>query len=441
VRESLRFSLHWRPATVGPTSTVKHMLEMVQLIATTNWILLVSGVLIFDVPRYTFSLISLALLRLAGRPQHSKVAFGRSISVIVPTFNGCSGLGPTIASLHRQTTRPLEIIVVDDGSTDNTRAVAERARARGLVDMIICHGTRCGRSAAINAAARFAKGDLLLTVDADTVFAPDALALMVSVFKDPRVAGASCNIAISNQHDSLWTELQSIEYLMSISAGRSVLDIVGAIACLSGACSMYRRDIFLRQGGLDVGPGEDLEFSLRLRRLGHLVRFVPEAWAETRGSVGGVSLLRQRSRWDRDALRIRFMMYGELSLFHPFERLPDTLQRLDFVVFDLIPTLSFPFYLVYLVALFGADTILFLSAIYFLLLWISFFNLALAFAMFNRSSGFFGLAVSLIFPFYQGVYLKCARFFSYSSEIIFGTSRHDDFVPPRVRRALFADRT
>jgi len=222
---------------------------------------------------------------------------------------------------------------------------------------------------------------------------------MVSVFKDPRVAGASCNIAISNQHDSLWTELQSIEYLMSISAGRSVLDIVGAIACLSGACSMYRRDIFLRQGGLDVGPGEDLEFSLRLRRLGHLVRFVPEAWAETRGSVGGVSLLRQRSRWDRDALRIRFMMYGELSLFHPFERLPDTLQRLDFVVFDLIPTLSFPFYLVYLVALFGADTILFLSAIYFLLLWISFFNLALAFAMFNRSSGFFGLAVSLIFPF------------------------------------------
>jgi cellulose synthase/poly-beta-1,6-N-acetylglucosamine synthase-like glycosyltransferase len=416
------------------------MLEMVQLIAATNWVLLVSGVLIFDVPRYTFSLISLALLRLAGRPQHSKVAFGRSISVIVPTFNGGSGLGPTIASLHRQTTRPLEIIVVDDGSTDDTRAVAERDRAQGLVDVVICHGTRCGRSAAINAAARFANGDLLLTVDADTVFAPDALALMVSAFRDPRVAGASCNIAISNQHDSLWTELQSIEYLMSISAGRSVLDIVGAIACLSGACAMYRRDVFLRQGGLDVGPGEDLEFSLRLRRLGHLVRFVPEAWAETHGAVGGVSLLRQRARWDRDALRIRFMMYGELNLFHPFERLPDTLQRLDFVVFDLIPTLSFPFYLVYLVALFGADTMLFLSAIYFLLLWISFFNLALAFAMFNRSSGFFGLAVSLIFPFYQGVYLKCARFFSYSSEIIFGSSRHDDFVPPRVRRALFADR-
>ena len=141
---------------------------------------------------------------------------------------------------------------------------------------------------------------------------------------------------------------------MSISAGRSVLDIVGAIACLSGACSIYRRDVFLQQGGLDVGPGEDLEFTLRLRRLGYVVRFVPNAWAETDGPVSGVGLLRQRARWDRDALRVRLMMYGELSLFQSRERLRDTLQRLDFIIFDLVPTLSLPFYLAYVVLLFGA---------------------------------------------------------------------------------------
>src|SRR5262245_52906124 len=146
----------------------------------------------------------------------------------------------------------------------------------------------------------------------------------------------------------LWTALQSVEYLMSISAGRSILDVVDAIACLSGACSMYRREVFLRQGGLDVGPGEDLEYSLRLRRLGYLIRFVPEAWAETDGPTNGISLLRQRARWDRDALRIRFMMYGELDFFHRLERLPDTLQRLDFIIFDLVPTLSLPIYLVYI---------------------------------------------------------------------------------------------
>jgi cellulose synthase/poly-beta-1,6-N-acetylglucosamine synthase-like glycosyltransferase len=415
------------------------MFEMVQLLAGTNMFLLAFSVLIFDIPRYTLSLLSLALFGTRRRSGGTPVR-NASVSVIIPTFNGGSGLGPSIASLRRQTLRPVEIIVVDDGSTDETRAVAERARALGLVDMVICHGTRCGRSAAINAAARFASGDLLLTVDADTVFEPTAVARLAAAFSDPRVAGASCNIAISNERDSLWTGLQSVEYLMSISAGRSILDVVEAIACLSGACSMYRREVFLRQGGLDVGPGEDLEYSLRLRRLGYVIRFVPDAWAETDGPTSAISLLRQRARWDRDALRIRFMMYGELSFFHPFERLPDTLQRLDFILFDLIPTLSLPFYLVYVVLLFGDDAVRFLAAIYFLLLWISIFNMALAFAMFNRSVGLFGLGAALIFPLYQGVYLKCARFFSYSSEIIFAASRHDDFVPPRVRRALLGDR-
>src|SRR5262249_1310455 len=156
------------------------------------------------------------------------------------------------------------------------------------------------------------------------------------------------------EHESLWTGLQSVEYLMSISAGRWILNVLDAIACLSGACSMYRRDVFLRQGGLDVGPGEDLEYSLRLRRLGYLIRFVPAGGAETAGPTSSISLLRQRARWDRDALRIRLMTYGELRFFHRLERLPDTLQRLDFIVFDLVPTLSLPFYLVYIVLLFGA---------------------------------------------------------------------------------------
>ncbi|MEY9363584.1 cellulose synthase/poly-beta-1,6-N-acetylglucosamine synthase-like glycosyltransferase [Bradyrhizobium yuanmingense] len=416
------------------------MFEMLQFVASNDPVQLFLAVLIFDIPRFTLSLLSLALFGMRKSPTDAPPAGRPAVSVIIPTFNGGFGLEPTIASLRRQTLQPVEIIVVDDGSTDQTRAIAEQARALGLIDMVICHGTRCGRSPAINAGARFASGELILTVDADTVFEPTAVERLANAFRDPRVGGASCNIAISNERDSLWTGLQSAEYLMSISAGRSILDVAGAIACLSGACSMYRRETFLCNGGVDVGPGEDLEYSLRLRRLGYLVRFVPDAWAETNGPASGIGLLRQRARWDRDALRIRFMMYGELSLFHPLERLPDTMQRLDFIVFDLVPTLTLPFYLVYVVLLFGPNAPLFLGAIYVSLLWISFFNMALAFVMFNRSLGFFALGASLIFPFYQGVYLKCARFISYSSEIMFATSRRDDFVPPRVRRVLLGDR-
>jgi cellulose synthase/poly-beta-1,6-N-acetylglucosamine synthase-like glycosyltransferase len=416
------------------------MFEMMQLLAGTNLILLGCTALIFDVPRYTFSLISLALLGTVRRPSRGAEAMeGGSVTVILPAFNGGAGLNQSIASLHLQTLLPLEIIVVDDGSTDATRRIAQNACARGAVDMVICHGTRCGRSAAINAAARYARGDLLMTVDADTIFDPTALARLAAAFRDPRVAAASCNIGVINERETLWTGIQAIEYLMSISAGKSFLDMVEAIACCSGACSMFRRDVFMRQGGLDVGPGEDLEFTLRLRRLGYDIRFVPDAWAETLVPASAVSLLRQRARWDRDALRIRFMMYGEFSLFHPFERLPDTLQRLDFIIFDLVPTLLFPFYVIYLVALFGANALSFLAAIYVLFLGISLFNVALSFVLFNRSSSFFSFMLTPVFPFYQGAFMKCARFITYSSEILFATSRHDDFVPPRVRRALFGE--
>ena len=106
------------------------MFDMVQLLAGTNLFLLAFSVLIFDIPRYTFSLVSLALFGVR-RGNDEAPAVNVSVSVIIPTFNGGSGLDPTIASLQRQTLRPVEIIVVDDGSTDETRAVAERARALG----------------------------------------------------------------------------------------------------------------------------------------------------------------------------------------------------------------------------------------------------------------------------------------------------------------------
>jgi cellulose synthase/poly-beta-1,6-N-acetylglucosamine synthase-like glycosyltransferase len=117
------------------------MFATVKLLAETNFFLLVFSVLIFDIPRYSLSLLSLALFG-AWRRSDRVPASNASVSVVIPTFNGGSGLGPTIASLQQQTLRPFEIIVVDDGSTDETRAVAERGRALGLVDIVICHGTR-----------------------------------------------------------------------------------------------------------------------------------------------------------------------------------------------------------------------------------------------------------------------------------------------------------
>src|SRR4051812_9464096 len=94
------------------------MFDILRLLAETNWLLLAFAALIFDVPRYTISLVLLLLFGLFSARRTGESRIDASISVIIPTFNGGSGLAPTIASLRRQTLRPCEIIVVDDGSTD-----------------------------------------------------------------------------------------------------------------------------------------------------------------------------------------------------------------------------------------------------------------------------------------------------------------------------------
>ncbi|WP_416797415.1 glycosyltransferase [Ciceribacter azotifigens] len=413
------------------------MSELAFYLTEASWMALLFGALIFDIPRYSFSLISLSLLAIMRRAKVPPLQGNRrSVSVILPTFNGGRELDHALASFRHQSLQPLEIIVVDDGSTDDTRAVAQRARSEGIVDLVICHGTRCGRSAAVNAGARFARGDLLFTADADTIFAPTTIERLAAAFDGPDVAAASCNIGVKNEDETVTTGLQGIEYLMSISAGRSFLDTIDAIACCSGACSMYRRDVFVKTGGLDVGPGEDLEVTLRLRRLGHGVRFVPEAWAATSVPSSLVNLLRQRARWDRDALRIRLFMYGQFRLRQPSERLAETLQRLDFIVLDLLPTLTFPFYLVYLVLVLGDAAIYLLAAVYVFMSVLSLFNILLAHVLFSTSTSLFSLLLAPIFPFFQGFIMKLARFATYTAEILFSSSSHDEYVPPRVRRAL-----
>jgi hypothetical protein len=90
------------------------MLELVQQLAATNPFLLAFSVLIFDIPRYTLSLASLALFGVLG-PRDRVPARNTSVSVILPAFNGAAGLERSIVSLRQQTLRPTEIIVVDDG--------------------------------------------------------------------------------------------------------------------------------------------------------------------------------------------------------------------------------------------------------------------------------------------------------------------------------------
>jgi cellulose synthase/poly-beta-1,6-N-acetylglucosamine synthase-like glycosyltransferase len=405
------------------------------LIYHSEYFLLLFSVLIFDIPRYLISILAMAVvpLREGGRAEGAQP----SISVVLSVFNGEDHMIECLRSLQRQTVRPLEVILVNDGSLDGTRDLALSARQQGLIDQVFHHGTRCGKSASVNQAVRFAKGELVLCIDHDTVLERDAIEKFILAFRDDRVALAGGNLSIRNSRESIWTSLQAVEYLVSINIGRTFLDIFGAVSCCSGAFSMFRRSVYMAAGGNNTGPGEDFELTLRIRKMGYKVRFVRDACASVEAPPSFDGLVRQRLRWDRDALNIRFNQYHNLNLFRPRELLSDTLQILDFIIFELVPTSVFPFYILYIFVVLGPLAPAYLATIYVLILGIYAVGIAFAVLISRNELTLFEVAILPIFPLYQGVIMKLVRFFAFAREVLFSDSRRDEYVPPRVRRALY----
>ncbi len=192
---------------------------------------------------------------------------GPVISVIIPAFNAQATLDRCLTALHRQTQPPDEIIVIDDGSTDETAALARRHNVRVLVQ------TNAGPAAARNAGARVARGDLLLFTDADCAPAADWVAHMSAPFADPTVAGAK-GVYRTHQKAPVARFVQ-LEYEDKYDRMRAQqhIDFVDTYS------AAYRREVFWSVGGFDPSFAylEDQELSFRLAAQGHRFVFVPGA--------------------------------------------------------------------------------------------------------------------------------------------------------------------
>lgn len=189
------------------------------------------------------------------------------ISVIIPAYNVEQTLGACLDALIAQATPDTEIIVVDDGSTDATRAVAE---AKGV--RVITQANR-GAAAARNTGVQHARGEIVLFLDADSV--PDAhwLANLSAPFADAKVVGASGQK--KTRQKKLWARYVQAEYDYRYDrlAAHRTIDFVDS------STAAYRRDIFLANGGFDptLLDAEDVEFSFRLAERGYTLILVRDA--------------------------------------------------------------------------------------------------------------------------------------------------------------------
>jgi poly-beta-1,6-N-acetyl-D-glucosamine synthase len=166
-----------------------------------------------------------------------------ALTAIVPAFNEAATVADTIRSLQDQTLPPLDILVVDDCSTDETGAVAEAAGAR-----VVRPPTNTGSKAGAQTfALQFVTTGFVMALDADTTLAPDAVERLSGVFSDPQVGAASGSV-LPRRVRSVWERGRYVEYLFAFSFFKRIQDHYGKPLISSGCFSLYRTNV-VRQGG------------------------------------------------------------------------------------------------------------------------------------------------------------------------------------------------
>ena len=259
-------------------------------------------VLIFGVSRLIFITVLALIGRIRERYQEFDPTFTPPVSAIVAAYNEEKVITHTISSLLQSDYPTVEVVVVDDGSSDATSEVV-RTRYKDDPRVTLITQANTGKAGALNHGIERAKYDILVCLDADTQLAPDAIAKMVRHFADPEVGAVAGNVKVGNRENIL-TQWQSIEYISSQNLDRRAYSLLNAITVVPGAAGAWRRSAVVHAGlFLRDTLAEDMDLTWRLRRLGWYSVTESDANGYTEAPNTVRALLKQRFRWSFGSLQ------------------------------------------------------------------------------------------------------------------------------------------
>jgi cellulose synthase/poly-beta-1,6-N-acetylglucosamine synthase-like glycosyltransferase/peptidoglycan/xylan/chitin deacetylase (PgdA/CDA1 family) len=231
------------------------------------------------------------------RPRRSMpvLRYPPGVSVVIPAYNEEAGIAATVTSMLASAyDGDLEVIVVDDGSTDATAAIVAQL---GLPGVRLIRQPNGGKPAALNHGIAVARHGILVLVDGDTVFQPDTLARLVHRLADPAIGAVSGNTKVGNRSGMLgrW---QHLEYVMGFNLDRRMYDMIRTMPTIPGAIGAFRRGALAAAGGLSGDTlAEDTDLTMAICRTGWGVTYEETAIAWTEAPASLSQLWRQRYRW------------------------------------------------------------------------------------------------------------------------------------------------
>ena len=248
--------------------------------------------------------------------------FVPSVSVIIPAYNEERVICQTIHSLLDSDYSHLDIVVVDDGSSDDTaRRVREDFRGHPRVRLFT--KANGGKSQALNYGIAQTQADIVVTLDADTVFRRDTVRQLVRHFANPQVAAVAGNAKVGNRINLL-TNWQALEYITSQNLDRRAFALLNCIAVVPGAVGAWRRALVIHAGGFaDETLAEDADLTLAILRMGYTIKYEEGAIAFTEAPDTVRGFVKQRFRWMYGTLQAAWKhidtlfrpRYGALGIF------------------------------------------------------------------------------------------------------------------------------
>lgn len=222
------------------------------------------------------------------------------VSVLLPVFNEEVVVSKTLDALRSSDYPRMEVLAINDGSTDGTLDVLTNYAA-AWPQLRVIDQPNGGKSAASNNGIEQALGDIIITLDGDTLFEPQTIKMFARHFIEPRngkeVGAVAGHVKVGNRKNIV-TAWQSLEYLSGICVTRMAEGLMGAISIVPGACAAWRKEALVKAGGYSHDTlAEDADLTLSLQRLGYSIVQENEAVAWTEAPLTFRGLFKQRLRW------------------------------------------------------------------------------------------------------------------------------------------------
>jgi peptidoglycan-N-acetylglucosamine deacetylase len=254
----------------------------------------IAGILLVSGRALVIGLLALAEKLRPAAPENPD--YKPSVTVLVPAYNEEAVILDTIRSALASGYPKLEILVIDDGSTDHTAELVKDNYGRDPRVRLLLQPNR-GKPTALNNGLAEATGEIIVSIDADTIVDPDAIPLLVRHFVDPKVGAVAGNVKVMNRNRWL-TRWQALEYITSQNLEKRAFDLLNCIPVVPGAAGAWRTEVLRGHGGFSGDTvAEDTDLTLTIRREGWKILYDEDAIGRTEVPETVEALIRQRFRW------------------------------------------------------------------------------------------------------------------------------------------------